>query len=108
MRELVLTGLGNEMDFKTGRSVFTAVFNGHVRIEISEEAAKILTSGVYGSGSGGGEIKVASSDDYSRPPSYEEPQSEGEQFGGDIVTNDPIIEDTPSSVYEEDTGVEQV
>lgn len=109
MKQLVLTGLGNEMDLKTGKSIFTAIFNGgSVRIEISEEAAKVLTSNIYGSGAA--EAKTAPSDDYSRPPAAYSEETEQEpdveEFGGNGFV--PVIEDTPNSVYDEDTGVEQV
>ena len=105
MRQLVLTGLGNEVDLKTGRTIFTAVFNGDVRIEISKEAAQVLTNSIYG-----GEEEQAptpSQDDYKKPPDRE-PEPEGEEFGGNLVNGAPVLEDVPNSVYDEDTGVEQV
>lgn len=114
MRQLVLTGLGNEVDLKSGKTVFTAIFNDSIRIEITQEAAQTLTSNIYGGGSGGGVVVIKKSapsaeadDDYSRPPE-QPPEEEGEQFGGDMVSGMPVLEDAPSSIYDDDTGVEQV
>jgi hypothetical protein len=113
MMQLVLTGLGNEVDLKSGKTVFTAVFNNSIRIEISKEAAQTLTSNIYGGGGGAGAViqvenRQEPDDDYSRPPVREAPSDEAEEFGGDVVTGDPQLEDAPRSVYDEDTGVEQV
>lgn len=112
MTQLVLTGLGNEVDLKSGRTVFTAVFNDSIRIEISKEAAQTLTSNIFGGGSGGVVVVSVESrkTDYERPPVQETaPEEEGEVFGGNgAPMGMPVLEDTPDSVYDEDTGIEQV
>lgn len=84
---MVLTGIGTETNFRTGSSEFVAVFNENFRVLISEAAAKALLKEIQS-----GEMERA---DYSKPPIREE------AYGGKL-------EDTPSSVYDEDTGVEQV
>lgn len=102
MKQLVLTGLGSEVDLKTGRTLFTAVFDNALRIEISQEAAQMLTASIYGSTATVAKVPVEV-DDYSRPPAQEEEDET------DLVTGAPVLRDEPSSVYaEEDTGVEQV
>jgi hypothetical protein len=93
MRQLVLTGLGNEVDLKSGRSVYTAIFDGGIRIEISEADTKKLTQYIYSAESNG------TSRDYDAPPPQEEDEPDQEE---------PVLEDAPESVYESDTGVEQV
>lgn len=113
MKELVLTGLGNEVDFKTGKAVFTAIFNNKVRIEISKEAAEILTATVYAPEAQDEAVETSrgEEEDYRRPPVQEaDTSTEGEVFGGEEEgpVGMPVLADTPSSVYDEDTGVGQV
>jgi hypothetical protein len=48
MRKIVLTGLGNEVDISTGKTLFTAIFNGDLRVQITEEGARVLTQAIYG------------------------------------------------------------
>jgi len=89
-KDLVLTGLGNEVDLKTQRTVFTAIFNKSIRIEISKEAAEILTKEIY--------ANSGSSSDYEKPPIVAD----------DVNSDDgPVLTDMPG-IYEEETGVEQV
>lgn len=83
---MVLTGIGTETNFRTGSSEFVAVFNENFRVHISEAAATALLKEIQS-----GEMERT---DYSKPPIREE-------YGNKL-------EDTPSSVYDEDTGVEQV
>lgn len=112
MRQLILTGLGNEVDFSTGKTVFTAVFNGKVRIEITQEAAKLLTEHAYSSAPQasssanppGGQLTMRASNGGGY--AFEEEQGT-EEFGGD-EESPPLITDNPGSVFDEDTGVEQV
>lgn len=97
MKDLVLTGLGNEMDIKTGKLVFTAVFNGDLRIEISREAAETLTRAVY---SGDAEAS-----DYEKPPLSPNKSS----FDQEESAEESILEEGSSrGLYDDDTGVEQV
>lgn len=98
-QQLTLTGLGNEMNLSSGKMVFTAVFNNKIRIEISKDAAEILTTAIY------------SSPDYAAPPIAEDAQEEEEEqprTNGHSVAGTPVLEDAEDSLYDSDTGVEQV
>lgn len=114
MKQLILTGLGNEVDLGTGKIVCMAVFNGKVRIEISQEAMKTLTDHAYSAPAveeRAEEEPVPSFADTPKPSrggySFE---SEAQKFGGEEEEETPpmVITDNPGSVFEEDTGVEQV
>lgn len=106
---LTLTGLGNEIDLKSGRAIFTAVFNSKIRIEISKEAAEALTSAIYSTPEEPKRQEAYPEEEEEvRRPSQRATESEGEEFGGDMVTGAPVLRDTPDSVYDEGTGVEQV
>ena len=105
MRQLVLTGLGNEMDLNSGRSIFTAVFNKDIRIEISKEAAEVLTNAIYAAPATNGSNGFTQEE-------YEEERvamrEEHEQIASERLAGVPELEDAPGSIYEDDTGVEQV
>ncbi len=96
MRTLVLTGLGNEVDLKTSTTIFTAVFNDHVRIRISEEAAQILTNYLF-----------ADSKTSTEKESFIEPKPDVEEEYPRLAGT-PVLTDVPGSVYDADTGIEQV
>ncbi len=108
--DLVLTGLGHEVDVKTGKAIFTAVFNRDIRIEVSKEAAETLTNAIYGNRKQADEEQEHYTQPQPPPDEPEVPQEEGATFfGGDVAAPSPMtLEDTPSSVYDEETGVEQV
>jgi hypothetical protein len=98
-QQLVLTGLGNEMNLTTGKMVFTAVFNKDVRIEISKEAAEVLTTAIYSAAQEAPKKKKQ----LFTEEEIEEGDREEERLAGA-----PILQDTDSSIYDNDTGVEQV
>ncbi len=109
MKQLVLTGLGNEMDLKTGKSIFTAIFNNSVRIEISKEAAETLTAVIYSEPADDKPVFTQQEYEEARQEvKKEREEEEGETFGGDMIAGSPILRDEPASVYDDDTGVEQV
>lgn len=100
-QQLVLTGLGNEMNLTTGKMVFTAVFNKDVRIEISKEAAEVLTTAIYSEASTRKPLITPEEFREAERDMRRERDEEG-------LTGAPVLEDTDGSIYDADTGVEQV
>lgn len=83
---LIVTGLGNEVDLKTGKSIFTVIFNDALRVVVSEEVAKQLTAFLYAS----------------------KEEQEDEEAYSDVEEPLRELADTQDTVYDQDTGVEQV
>lgn len=98
MKTMTLTSIGNEVDLRSGKSSYVVIFNESFRIEISEKAAKELLAEVHSDSK--------RQNDYSRPPIHETQEYVGK---GEADEDDDLsLHDAPASVYDEDTGVEQV